>query len=441
MLERGETLAGEGLIFNERPNLDRADWPEWFVSGQDRAWEEFQKTPMPKRTAEMWRFAHLKKLDDLKRYRHAPEVGADLANQLAGRSRRLEEVSGRMVCANGRTISLDAPEESGVLFLSMQEALITHPDLVEKYFMLRKAELGGHKFAALHRAVMAGGVFLYVPEGVELKRPLEIYHWLSGTDVAVFPHLLLIAQPNSKATVASYHLCADDDKDAGLSIGMTDLIVGEGADLSLVSCQARSAASRMIQLSAASVYRDGNARNFMFNLGSSWVRNEIVSYLLEQGANSEMYSVCVSDGEQQVDQRTLQHHEAPNTTSDLLFKNALYDRSRTIFAGLIKVDDEAHGTDAYQKCRNLLGSDEAEANSMPGLEINADGVKCSHGATTSQVEEEELFYLESRGIAPETARQMIALGFTREVISRIRDTALEEIVSGMVEEKFEALGA
>src|SRR3974390_2535311 len=148
--------------------------------------------------------------------------------------------------------------------------------------------------------------------------------------------------------------------------------------------------------------------------------------MVDRGARSDMLAISVARREQEFDQRTLQDHLKPDTTSDLLYKNALHDQSRTIFSGLIKVEPGAHRTDAYQKVRNLLLSDEAEANSMPGLEILADDVRCTHGATSGQIDKEELFYLQSRGITPLVARQLIVFGFLNEVIDRLENAATKE---------------
>ena len=141
--------------------------------------------------------------------------------------------------------------------------------------------------------------------------------------------------------------------------------------------------------------------------------------MVETGADCRVVAANLSNGVQECDQRTLQSHEAEHTTSDLFFKNALYDRSRAIFSGLIEVHPGAHHTDSYQTCRNLLGSDEAEANAMPGLEIDADQVKCSHGSTSGAISDEEIFYLRARGIPADDARKIISLGFLNESIAKL----------------------
>ena len=153
------------------------------------------------------------------------------------------------------------------------------------------------------------------------------------------------------------------------------------------------------------------------------------------GSRSDMLSVSLPAREQEYDQRTFQHHVAPGAYSDLLYKNSLYDNAKTIFSGLIFVDEGAHHTDAYQTCRNLLMSDTCEANSMPGLEINADQVKCSHGSTSSQIHDDEIFYLCARGIDPARARQLIARGFSVEVVERLGDESVEDLVLRFIDEK------
>ena len=153
-----------------------------------------------------------------------------------------------------------------------------------------------------------------------------------------------------------------------------------------------------------------------------------------------MLAVTVADGAQEIDARTFQIHEAPNTASDLLYKNSLDDTARTIFSGLIRVDPGAHQTDAYQKVRNLLLSDEAEANSAPGLEIEANDVRCTHGATSGQIEEEELFYLMSRGITKKAAQKLIVHGFLQEAIDRLGHPAIEEKLAELVRAKFATHG-
>ena len=177
-----------------------------------------------------------------------------------------------------------------------------------------------------------------------------------------------------------------------------------------------------------------------FQLGSGYVRSEVVSQVAGEGGRSDILSVSLAAGSQEIDQRTLQDHLSAHTGSDLLYKNILFGKARTIFAGLIRVDEGAHYTDAYQKCRNLLLSGECEANSMPGLEINADQVKCSHGSTSGRLSEEEVFYLLSRGIPRETAEHMMSLGFALEVVERLGQPAVEAMAVRLLAARLAEIG-
>ncbi len=179
---------------------------------------------------------------------------------------------------------------------------------------------------------------------------------------------------------------------------MNDLIVGPGAKVTYLCAQNWGEKVVSFQINSTTVERDAAALSLHLNLGASYARLESLSRLAGAGGRSDMLAATVADGTQEFDQRTLQDHLEPHTTSDLLYKNALADASKTIFAGLIRVEPKAQHTDAYQKVRNLMLSDEAEADSMPGLEILADEVRCTHGATRGHVDAEEMFYLLARGI-------------------------------------------
>jgi Fe-S cluster assembly protein SufD len=172
------------------------------------------------------------------------------------------------------------------------------------------------------------------------------------------------------------------------------------------------------------------------HLGSRYSRFESLSRLVGEGARSDLLAVAVAKNQQEFDARTLQDHVSPRSASDLLYKNALDDRARTIFGGLIRVEPRAHFTDAYQKVRNLLLSDDAEANSMPGLEILADNVRCTHGATSGQIDEDELFYLRARGIPIPVAQRLIVTGFLDEVVQRLDHPSIAEHLHRLIEEKF-----
>ncbi len=412
---------------------------DWFRQMQFEGWEEFEAAPMPARTDEPWRFASIKHLD-LAAWRAASPVSDADQAALIGRSRDLEETSGRMIFANDQLLQHDPlPEElrrQGVIWAPIAEAAVEHEELFRKHFMTQEVVLGSKKFAALHKARVTNGSFLYVPRGVEIAAPLEAFHWLSGENGSVFPHTLMICEEMSKVTLVD-HFRGADGRAPGFACGVNDLFASAGARLTYVCVQDWSAATRAFQINSTVVGRDASALSLNVNLGGSYARTESVSRLVGAGGRSDMLAVSVASGAQEFDQRTLQDHQQPNTTSDLLYKNSLDGAARTIFAGLIRVEPHAHRTDAYQKVRNLLLSDDAEANSMPGLEILADEVRCSHGATSGQIEEEELFYLQSRGISKAVAQQLIVFGFLNEVIARLGDKKIGDRLRALVQAKFD----
>jgi Fe-S cluster assembly protein SufD len=405
---------------------------------QGEAWEQFTTLPMPKRTDEAWRFANLKRLD-LSGYTQPLPLDETAREELLARSAGLDAIAGRMIFGNdqllAQQIHSDALRQRGVLWLPLDQALSEHPELVRQYFMREEAILGGQKFAALHRSQVRAGTFLYVPRGVEIDLPIEAFHWLHGSGGSCFPHTLIVAEEMAKITVVDYFRSADESA-PGFACGVNDLWLGAGANVTYVNVQEWSRTTLASQINATVVGRDATAKALSLNLGSAYARSESVSHLRGPGGRSDMLSVTAAQGTQEFDQRTFQIHEAPNTASDLLYKNSLDDQSRTIFSGLIRVDPIAHKTDAYQKVRNLLLSDEAEANSAPGLEIEADDVRCTHGATSGQIEAEELFYLLSRGIPMRAAQRLIVQGFLQDVIERLPDEALRSKLGERLAAKF-----
>ncbi len=405
--------------------------PAWFAARQQAAWKRFLATPSPKRGDETWRFSSIKQLD-FSAFRKAPATGT---KDLIAHSTGLESPAAKFVFVNDELVHVESHLPEGVICLPLAEALVSHSDLVQAHFMKQETRLGSTKFAALHEASLTNGLFVYVSDKVEIEGTIEVHHWIAGENTVIFPHTLIVTGTSSKVRVVDIFRSADDSQ-AGLVIAFNDLSAGKNSQLDYIAIQALNEVSRVIQINETAAARDASTKGFILNTGAAWARNESLSRLEGPGSRSDMLSVSIPAHEQEYDQRTFQHHVSEGAYSDLLYKNSLYDDSRTIFSGLIFVDEGAHHTDAYQTCRNLLMSDTCEANSMPGLEINADQVKCSHGSTSSQISDEEIFYLCARGIDPTGARQLIARGFSVDVVERLKDDAVEELVLRFIDEKF-----
>ena len=414
--------------------LVEGQWPEWFVASRQRGWEDFQKLPAPAAKDEKWRFSNVRALA-LEAFRY-PGAVTDAA-ALTTRSTGLGESAARFVFGNNRLLSATAPAadlvKAGLVIMTLEEAATKHADLVQKHFMAQEAKLGSAKYAALHRSGPVNGVFVRVPKNLEVAQPIEIFHWVEGENSAVFPHTLVVCERYSKATVVDCFRSADGAP--AFACGVNDLVVEEGAKLNYVSVQQWSPSAVAFHLNSTIVGRDASCLAMQVNLSGKFVRNENYSRMVAEGARSDMLSVNIASDEQMIDQRTFQDHAKPNATSDLLYQNALTGKGRTVFSGVIRVEPGAHKTDAYQKVRNIVLSDDAEANSMPGLEIEADDVRCTHGATTAQVDDREIFYLEARGIRPDAARQLLVMGFFNTVLDRLPDARLRGHIEGLVEKR------
>ncbi|MDR2981247.1 MAG: Fe-S cluster assembly protein SufD [Puniceicoccales bacterium] len=401
-------------------------------------WEQFQQTPMPKRTMERWRFANLQHVT-LEGYSIPAAPSADLQKIILDKSNLLSEISARLVFADGYLIGTDSlPSElaaKGVILAPLSEAAQKHPKLLEKYLLKSGTELGGDKFLALHQAYLSSGYVLYVPKGVEIEKPVVIYNWAVSAGAAIFPHTLIVAEDNARVSVVDFYLSFDETSPA-LATSAADIHAGAGAGVFRKSVQNWNEASQSYQIDTTHAEQDSTITSVSVNLGAKRARFESAIQINGTAANVRLYGLTVADRDQEFDQRTLQVHNAPGATSDLLYKNALLDQARTIFSGMIRVAPDAQKTDAYQTNRNLLLSPEAEANSLPGLEIEANDVKCSHGATTGQLDTSELFYMLARGIPKETAYELLVFGFFEEIIEKVDNEELAETLRNFVQDKF-----
>ena len=418
--------------------LELRDLPDWFREQQHAAWEKFESIPRPTRKDQPWRFSNVDLLD-LAPFKLSGTVSDQARAAILEQSNGLDEVAARLVFAGDQLLERDVVSEQlskrGVIFQPLERAMVEHADLFRKYFMSTEVSLGSAKFAALHQALVSTGTFLFVPRGVEIDQPIEIFHWLAGENATVFPHLLLVTDELAKVTVIE-HFRSLDRNQRGFACGVNDLLAGPGAKVTYVCAQNWGDNVVALQMNTTAVDHDASAMSLNLNLGSRYSRFESLSRLVGEGARSDLLAVAVATNDQEFDARTLQDHISPHTTSDLLYKNALDDRARCTFGGLIRVEPHAHFTDAYQKVRNLLLSDDSEANSMPGLEILADNVRCTHGATSGQINEEEMFYLHSRGIPTKIAQRLIVTGFLNEVVQRLDQAAIADYLNQLIDRKF-----
>lgn len=404
--------------------------PAWWLDRKRAAYERFASLPMPKRTDEGWRFSNFGALSldgvSVPATATKPDhhgVGIQKAAKLVFADNRLALLE---------PLSADLAKR-GVIAEPLSQALLKHGDLVQAHLLTQPSKLGSAKFAALHEAFLEDGAFFYVPKGVTVPLPVGVFHY-GRPGTAVFPHTLVVAEEGAQITVADFFMSTGTG--AAFACGGNDLYAGHGAQVTYVAMQDWSRDTLSFQFNATVARRDAKVLSLNLHAGARQARHESFSQLQAPGAHSEMLALTVAHGSQEFDQRTLQIHQAPNTGSNLLYKNALLDSAKTIFSGLIVVDPDAQKTDAYQSNRNLMLSDDAEAHSLPGLEIQANDVRCTHGATSARIDREQEFYLEARGIKPIQAQELLVFGFFEEVLGKIENEQLHDTLTEIIRRKF-----
>lgn len=419
-------------------HLERFSDTPWVQDIKKEYWERFKSLKMPTRRDEEWRFANPSDLH-LEPYVKTVAPDEEIISKVTADSHTIDDNSGKMVFVDNYMVEYSLSDElarKGVIWESLDNAFKKHPELVKKYFLQESATLGGDKFLALHAAYCETGAFLYVPEGVEITKPFVAYHWAYECETALFPHTLIVTEDNSKVNHVDLYLSSKPECCA-FSCGLETLYAGRNSQVFRKNIQNWNSNTISMQIGENIAKRDARVKNISVNLGAKKARFENRVKIIEPGADVKLYSLTVSEGDQEFDQRTHQYHLAPNATSDLLYKNALLDDSHTIFSGMIEVGEEAQQTDAYQTNRNLLLSSTATADSLPGLQIEANDVKCSHGATTGQIDPDELFYMKARGIEDRIAKQLLVFGFFEEIIGKIDNEELRDNLRDVITEKFE----
>jgi Fe-S cluster assembly protein SufD len=413
-----EVARPEGVNFNlEAVERVAAGEPGWLRERRLEAWSVYERTPLPTRKLEEWRYTDVGslKLNDVR----LAAPGGDSAAAAAALEGK--DASARVVQVGNAPaqIWLDPSLAArGVVLKDLREAACTHRDLVERHLGTRAVPASAGKFAALSGALWQSGILLYVPKGVRIELPVRVVRWIADAGIAVLPRTLLIAEAGSR--IALVEEFASPDLDApSLSLGAVEAYAGDAAEVQYVALQQWGRGVRHLSIQKTIAGRDAKLDTLVVNLGASVARVDQAASLEGPGARSDMLGLYFAVEDQHFDMNTRQDHVAPNASSDLLYKGALYDRSHTIFRGLIKVFPKAQRTDAYQTNRNLLLSEHAEATSLPNLEIEADDVRCSHASTVGHLDDEELFYIMSRGVPAALAERLVLFGFFGDVLDRL----------------------
>ena len=404
--------------------------------------EKYESLPFPSKKTEEWRYTDLAKID-FDAFRGidgaagqpvaSDDLPASVREILSSGSDRAGTLVELDAAVARRELSAEA-EEAGVVFLPIARAATERPDLLERFLYSSDIAPMEEKLWSLHIAELSGGYVLFVPAGVRVEGPIHVMRWLESGGVIQSTHSLIIVEQGAEVTVIDEFL-SDDLETESLSLSGVEVFGGDGSMVNYLALQRFGSGVKHFAMQHANTPRDCTLNSFNVSLGADLSRCDVTSHLLGPGSDSEMLALWFGGSGQHFDYHTLQHHAAPHARSDLLFKGALTDRAESIFRGLIRVDEGAQLTDAYQTNRNLLLSDDSKATTLPSLEIAADDVKCSHGATVGQVDEGQLFYLTSRGLTRAQAERLLVFGFFGEVLARMPVESVRERMTAAIESK------
>jgi Fe-S cluster assembly protein SufD len=393
-----------------------------------RALEAFRTLPVPSQETEEWRYTDLTAVDLDGFDPFAPgRAAANLDEVDEGVLAAVGEIgerAGLLIQHNSETATTHLDPDAGrrgVRFESIDHALRAHPDLVADR-LHRLVPADRTKLTALHAAFRTGGSFVLVPRGVRVEQPLQAVTYLDADGTALFPHTILVVEEGASLTFIDR--LVSPALGSALSDAVVEIYAGPGAHVRYVSLQDWGSGVTHLSVQRAEVGRDADVRSLAVAFGADLSRTEVESILSGPGGHSEMLGVYFTDGSQHFDHRSLQDHVAPHCTSDLLYKGALKDASRVVYSGLIHIAPGAVRSDAFQTNRNIVLSERAKADSIPNLEIENNDVRCSHAASVGPVSDDEVFYLQTRGIPRDEAERLIVTGFFQEVLDRV---PLEEV--------------
>ena len=409
--------------------LESRNEPAWLTEIRKAAWQRFESLAWPTNREEEWMRTDIRMFKLDKFGLPTSQSGVEVPRPVLDHG---VDLGGSAACVDGiaiRDANLD-PElaAKGVVFGNVSSLLADHGDLVKKYlFQLVKGD--EDRFAALHQAVFSSGAFLYVPRNVVVEKPIHLFAGLSdgGAD---YSHTVIVLEEGAEATVLAESL--SDENATGFHNGSIEIFVGARANLRYVNLQDWSQKVWHFAHQKATVGQDANLQWTVGALGSKLAKVNQHVDMTGKRANVQVNGVMFTENKQHLSYHTLQRHCAAECTSDFLYKAALQDKSRTVWRGMIKVDIDAQQTDGYQQNDNLLLSDQARADSIPGLEIEADDVRCTHGSTSGRVDDELIFYCQCRGFTRKEAIRVIVTGFFQQVFDRVTIETVREALADAI---------
>ena len=406
---------------------------DWVKEARRAAFEIYEQKVGEELDPEEWKRVDLRTFRPQKFSIAAEPSSASFQTLLADRA----DFAGNVVHVDGHCTTSQVSDEltkDSVLFGSLPELLESHREILEPHLMTNCVGVDTDLFTAWHAAFRTGGTVLFVPRGYEMKTPVHSLIALATDGAADLSHTLIILEDGASATLLEETVSATPDI-KGAHIGAVELIAGQGAHLRYVQLQNWNQNTFHIAHQAGRVARDGSMQWTVGGIGSKLSHIHQDVHLDGRGATGEVNGVTFATDRQLISYYTQQAHNAPDTRSDLLYKEVLRDKAKVVWRGMIKVEKDAQKTDGYQRSDALMLSETARCDSIPGLEIEADDVRCTHGATTGRVDEEQIFYCMSRGMTEFEAMHMIVEGFFHQVYDRIPVEVVRETLSQAVERK------
>lgn len=420
--------------------LATRDEPDWVTQSRRQAFQHYCELLKAELDPEEWRRVDLRAL---RPDRFQLQAGAEFSKETAD-SKNTEtllkgqaEFAGHVTHVDGQLVSHDLAEElaaQGVIFGDLSVVVREHSELIQKHFMTKAVDSKADRFSAWHAAFWTGGTVLYVPRNTVIDAPLYSLITLQAEKAADFSHTLVILEEGASATLLE-ETASTTEENLGLHVGAVELILAKEARLRYVQLQNWNHKVWHLAHQAGRVENNGFLQWTVGGIGAKLAHIHQDVVLDGRGAEAEVNGVTFSTGQQIHSFYTQQGHNAPETRSDLLYKQVLRDHARAIWRGMIRVEAEGQQTNGYQRNDSLMLTPTCRVDAIPGLEIEADDVRCTHGATAGRVDEEQIFYCMSRGMSEYEAMHMIVEGFFQTVFDRIPVEVVRETLNHAIIKK------
>ncbi len=393
--------------------------PKWMLERRLQGWTDYERLPMPKSTDETWRRTNLRGIDPatFSAFGHNGSSPMPAASSLLP----TDAFAGRVahIDWHRHDQTLDKKlEEKGVILSDLQTGLQKHEDLVRQFFLRDAQESSLAKFESLHTALWSSGILVYVPDGMDVELPLHNLMRMTATGTATFAHTLVVLGSNSKLELVE-ESGSDTAAQMSMSTSMIEVYLQAGAQLDYLGIQDWGQHHVGFSSWRAVLDRDSTLNYAEVALGGGLTKTVVQAIFPEPGSHSELWGLYICKDRQHIDHETHQHHIADHTESNLMFKGVLKDRSRSVYHGMITVEETAGQSTSYQANHNLLMSNSARADSIPKMEIKTNDVRCKHGAAVGRLNDDEMFYLRTRGFTRDEAEKVIVRGFLEPVVARV----------------------